>query len=133
MVAGGIASGAWPAPLAGRAGLMVGATLVAAGIALLAWCKRTLAAAGTPLPGGLPTTAIVRAGPYGLSRNPIYVAFAFVHLGVALALDSAWILAMLAPAILLIALVVIPREERYLQTKFGEEYLAYKAAVRRWV
>jgi protein-S-isoprenylcysteine O-methyltransferase Ste14 len=113
--------------------LVLGAVFVASGIVLVAWCKRTLAEAGTPLPGGLPTTAIVRTGPYGRSRNPIYVAFALVHAGTGLCLDSAWVLAALAPAVLLIGQVVVPREERYLEEKFGDEYRAYKAAVRRWV
>jgi protein-S-isoprenylcysteine O-methyltransferase Ste14 len=43
-------------------------------------------------------------------------------------------------AILLVPLVVyviqrevIEREERYLERTFGEEYLAYKRRVRRWV
>ncbi len=123
-----------PASLAGTfAGYAGGIPGIAAGIALIAWCKRSLADAGTPLPGGLPTTAIVKRGPYALSRNPIYVAFVLIHLGTALVLDSAWILATLAPAVAVIALMVIPREERYLERKFGGEYLAYKASVRRWV
>jgi protein-S-isoprenylcysteine O-methyltransferase Ste14 len=134
MLAGAAAGLARPAPLGAQPfGLILGIAFVAAGIALVAWCKRTLAAANTPLPGGLPTTAIVRTGPYGLSRNPVYVAFALVHAGTGLCLDSAWVLAALAPAFLLIGQVVVPREERYLEEKFGDEYRAYKAAVRRWV
>ncbi|HWA39587.1 MAG TPA: isoprenylcysteine carboxylmethyltransferase family protein [Burkholderiales bacterium] len=134
MVAGAAAGAFRPAPLGSQPfGLVVGVALVVAGIAIVAWCKRTLAAANTPLPGGLPTTAIVRTGPYGRSRNPIYVAFALVHAGTGLCLDSAWILAALAPALLVIGQVVVPREERYLEEKFGDEYRAYKAAVRRWV
>jgi protein-S-isoprenylcysteine O-methyltransferase Ste14 len=31
------------------------------------------------------------------------------------------------------ALVVIPREERYLEVRFPSEYAAYRAAVRRWL
>jgi protein-S-isoprenylcysteine O-methyltransferase Ste14 len=134
MIAGWLAGLAWPAQLAGQpAGLLAGAPCIAAGIGVIAWSRRALAAANTPLPGGLPTTAIVRGGPFGLSRNPIYVAFALLHAGAALILDSAWMLAMLLPAFLLVARVVVPREERYLEAKFGAEYLAYKAAVRRWV
>jgi protein-S-isoprenylcysteine O-methyltransferase Ste14 len=30
------------------------------------------------------------------------------------------------------ALVVIPRKERYLEARFPSEYPAYKRAVRRW-
>jgi protein-S-isoprenylcysteine O-methyltransferase Ste14 len=29
--------------------------------------------------------------------------------------------------------IVIPREERYMEAKFGAEYLTYKSSVRRWV
>ena len=134
IIAGALAGLASPAPLGGRPfSLVVGAVFLVAGVVLVAWCKRALSAAGTPLPGGLPTTAIVQTGPYARSRNPIYVAFALVHAGTGLCLDSPWILATLAPALLLIAQKVIPREERYLEEKFGDEYRAYRAAVRRWV
>jgi len=89
-------------------------------------------AAGTAVPANKPTTAIVRTGPYRFSRNPIYLAFSLLQLGIAIWVNSLWLLATLAVALALIH-VVIAREERYLERKFGAEYLAYKASVRRWL
>lgn len=101
--------------------------------ALFIWAIRTFRSAGTPVPGNRPTTTIVNAGPYRFSRNPIYLAFSLFQSGIALAVNDAWILVTLAPAIGLMSLVVIPREERYLKVRFGEEYASYKGSVRRWV
>ena len=52
--------------------------------------------------------------------------------GVAVLADSVFVLAMLYPVLLVIRYGVIAREERYLEEKFGQEYLDYKAVVRRW-
>jgi protein-S-isoprenylcysteine O-methyltransferase Ste14 len=110
----------------------IGAPLVALAVALLVWSVAKFRAAGTPVPAREPTTAIVRTGPYRLSRNPIYVAYSLFHLGLAIWVNSAWLLATLAVAVWLIHHLVIPREEQYLAQKFGAEYLDYKAAVGRW-
>jgi len=106
---------------------------VAAAVALFAYAVRTFRAAGTPVPGNEPTTVIVRTGPYCFTRNPIYLAFSLLHLGLAIWIDSLWLVGTLIAALAVMALVVIPREERYLERKFGAEYLDYKAAVRRWL
>jgi protein-S-isoprenylcysteine O-methyltransferase Ste14 len=89
--------------------------------------------AGTPVPGNRPTSAIVRTGPYRFSRNPIYVAFSLLQLGIAAWINSLWLIATLVVAIALMTTIVIPREEWYLERKFGAEYLDYKARVRRWI
>ncbi len=89
--------------------------------------------AGTPVPARKPTTAIVRTGPYRFSRNPIYLAFSLLQLGIALWVNSWWLVATLAAAIGIIHYVVVPREERYLEARFGTEYLNYKGSVRRWL
>lgn len=78
------------------------------------------------------TTTIVRTGPYGFSRNPIYLSFIVLVLGLSVWLNDLWLLVTLVPAVGFIALVVIPREERFLDRNFGGQYSNYKAAVRRW-
>ncbi len=61
------------------------------------------------------------------------MVLALFHMAIALALGNVWALLLLIPALLAIRYGVIAREERYLEAKFGEEYLAYKSKVRRWL
>jgi protein-S-isoprenylcysteine O-methyltransferase Ste14 len=89
--------------------------------------------ARTPVPGNEPTSAIVQSGPYRFTRNPIYLAFSVLVLGIACWVNSIWLLGTLAAAVSLMSFVVIPREERYLERRFRAEYLEYKAKVRRWL
>lgn len=113
-------------------GAFIGIPIVVAALVLFLLSVRRFKAAGTPVPGNRPTTAIVRSGAYQWSRNPIYLAFSVLQLGIACWLNSLWVLGTLAAALGLMTWVVIPREERYLERKFGAEYLEYKANVRRW-
>lgn len=80
-----------------------------------------------------PTTAIITGGPFAYSRNPLYLTLALFHGAIALAWGNVWALLFLFPALLVIRYGVIAREERYLEAKFGAEYLAYKGRVRRWL
>lgn len=79
------------------------------------------------------TVRVVQHGPYRFTRNPMYVQLVLFCVGVAILLTNVWIL-LLTPicAWLLERLAIVP-EERYLERKFGEEYLAYKRRVRRWL
>ncbi|HME71854.1 MAG TPA: isoprenylcysteine carboxylmethyltransferase family protein [Myxococcota bacterium] len=114
-------------------GAWVGVPIMIAALALFFSSIRRFKAAGTPVPGNKPATAIVQSGPYRFSRNPIYLAFSLLLLGVACALNSLWLLGTLAAAMSVMSFVVIPREERFLERRFGAEYLDYKAKVRRWL
>jgi len=125
---------AWPVRLVPPvASVPLGAAAVLAAVALFIYAVRTFRNAGTPVPGNRPTTAIVRTGPYRYSRNPIYLAFSLLQIGIAFWLNSPWLLVTLVPAVALMSLVVIPREEQYLETRFPSEYLPYKDSVRRWL
>jgi protein-S-isoprenylcysteine O-methyltransferase Ste14 len=123
---------AMPLPFLPRP-MAAGAIVVIAAIALLWYSVALFRAAGTPVPARKPTTAIVRTGPYRFSRNPIYLAYSLFQLGIAIWMNSLWLLATLGVAVALMHFVVIRREEEYLERRFGAEYLDYKASVGRWL
>lgn len=134
MVLGIIGHIFWPVHVVSPViGIPAGALLVVAAIGLFVGAVRAFKAAGTPVPGDQPTTAIVRAGPYRFSRNPIYLAFVVFQLGLALLVNSLTLVITLLPAFALVAFVVIPREERYLVQRFPADYAAYSSSVRRWI
>src|SRR5262245_60324853 len=119
--------------LPGALAVPLGMPLVAVAIALFSYSVAKFRAAGTPVPARKATTVIVRTGPYRFSRNPIYLAFSVFQLGIAIRVNSLWLLATLVGAVALIHYVVVRREEQYLARRFGAEYLDYKASVRRWL
>jgi protein-S-isoprenylcysteine O-methyltransferase Ste14 len=111
----------------------LGALIVVAGIALNVGGFVTQKRAGTdPIPFN-PTTRIVAHGVYRFSRNPMYLGFALCTFGLAILVDSAWMLPAVPIGLVVVDCIVITREERYLERKFGDEYLNYKRRVRRWL
>jgi protein-S-isoprenylcysteine O-methyltransferase Ste14 len=76
---------------------------------------------------------IVDGGPYYLSRNPIYVAFTLIAVGVALLVNSGWGLASAAIAVATVHFATVLVEERYLRAHIGDEYARYTDRVRRWL
>ena len=111
----------------------LGGSLLVAGLALAASFNMAFQRHGTAVEPWKPTTAVVSTGPYRLTRNPAYVAMALLYSGIAVLSDALWALAPLPLVLLIIDRGVIAREERYLESKFGPEYLDYKGQVRRWV
>ena len=80
-----------------------------------------------------PTTTIVSVGVYRLTRNPMYFSLAILYLGITCWVNSIWCLLLLFPVLIVVNEGVIKREEKYLEKKFGDEYLKYKSTVRRWI
>lgn len=107
--------------------------LVLGGLALAVAGIRNFSRAGTPVPTNEPTRALVTTGIYAWTRNPIYVGLFAVYVGIALAVRSPWILILAVPLMTAVRYGVVAREEAYLQRRFGDAYLAYKARVRRWL
>ncbi len=88
---------------------------------------------GTAVEPWKPSTVLINEGPYRFSRNPIYLGFAVTYIGLAVAMDSSVALMLLFPCLVVVDRLVIQREERYLAAKFGADYQAYRARVRRWL
>jgi protein-S-isoprenylcysteine O-methyltransferase Ste14 len=80
-----------------------------------------------------PTSSIIQSGVFRYSRNPIYLTFCVATLGCGLMLNSWWGIVATVPLACLLQVLVIRKEEVYLESKFGESYLAYKRRVRRWL
>jgi protein-S-isoprenylcysteine O-methyltransferase Ste14 len=78
------------------------------------------------------STSLIASGPFRLSRNPLYVAGALLHGGVAFLANALWPLLLLLPALAVVN-TLIKREEDYLARRFGPEYEAYRHRVRRWL
>jgi protein-S-isoprenylcysteine O-methyltransferase Ste14 len=124
---------AWPLPFIASTLRSLGLLVTACAVLLFLLSMREFRAAGTSVRGTKRTTAIVRRGPYRFSRNPIYLSFILLVLGLSFWVNNFWLLLTLIPAIGSIAVFVIPREERFLERNFRDQYLAYKATVRRWL
>ena len=112
---------------------VLGGVFFAVGVLLAGSFNTAFARKGTAVEPWKPTTAIVTDGPYRLTRNPAYLAMALMYVGIALLGDALWALVPLPFVLSVIDRGVIAREERYLQRKFGREYLDYKATTRRWI
>jgi protein-S-isoprenylcysteine O-methyltransferase Ste14 len=80
-----------------------------------------------------PATALVTSGPYRITRNPMYLGMAFLYAGLALSLGMIWSLALLPLVLVVVDRLLITREERYLEARFGERYRDYRRRVRRWL
>lgn len=123
---------AWPRRFVPPTLWSLGAILVVGAVSLFLLSFVEFRAAGTSVQGHKATTTVVRTGPYRFSRNPIYLSFILLMVGLSIWLNNLWLLVTLVPPVVFIAAVVIPREERLLQRNFPE-YASYRAAVRRWI
>jgi protein-S-isoprenylcysteine O-methyltransferase Ste14 len=124
---------AWPFHFVSSNVRLLGPLVTACAVVLFLLSYREFRRAGTSVQGSKRSTVIVRTGPYRFSRNPIYLAFILLVLGLSVWLNSLWLLVMLVPPVAIIALLVIPREERFLERNFNGQYSSYKAQVRRWL
>ena len=110
----------------GGALLVAGLMIIVTGILAMAHGRGTLSTNG-------PSEALVTAGPYRFSRNPLYLGLVLLYSGVACLFAIVWAMPLLIPLVVFTQMAVIAPEERYLERAFGEAYVSYRARVRRWL
>ncbi|HIE4015867.1 TPA: methyltransferase family protein [Pseudomonas aeruginosa] len=113
--------------------VVTGVPLFVAGAAMMLAAAGLFRRLGTNVQPSRPTTLIATAGPYRWTRNPMYLGMALIYAGLAIGFDGPVAFALLPFVLIAIQTQVIAREERYLETKFGDDYRHYKAEVRRWL
>ena len=122
-------SGPLPAPMRWA----LAPPLLAGGVLIMLAAVRTMLRAHTTINPAAPVAALVTAGPFRFTRNPIYLGDTLVYTGLSLAFGRRGPLLLLPGVLAIIERGVIRREERYLERRFGAPYRDYHARVRRWL
>lgn len=111
-----------------------GTVLIAAGFAFSSWARLTFKKQRAEIiPSSDVHPTLVAAGPFRITRNPMYLGIFVIGIGAALVAGT-W--PMWLVPVLLFALdnfVIIPFEERSMERAFGDAFRAYKTRVRRWL
>ncbi len=80
-----------------------------------------------------PAQTIVTTGIYRYTRNPIYLGFVLMLIGLPLNMGIYWGFLLVLPLITFMNNMVIKHEEAYLEKKFKAQYAEYASRVRRWL
>jgi len=78
-------------------------------------------------------SSLVTSGPYSISKNPMYLAMLLILAGLAISLGTVSTLFVLPLFKGAVTKCHIAREENNLERIFGDRYLMYRRAVRRWI
>ena len=110
-----------------------GTILLVLGIAMSATAAGTFRRAGTPVIPFERSTVIVTGGLFRFTRNPMYLGMVVGLVGAAILSGTLGAFIPILFFIWVIQARFIRGEERFLEELFGEQYLAYKRRVRRWL
>lgn len=110
-----------------------GMLLILVGVGLDVWAATFFKKAETSFKLRGKNTSLVTDGPFGFSRNPIYLGILAVLLGMAIFFGT--LISFLYPVLFFISFqfIIIPMEEKRMEEIFGEKYLDYKHNTRRWI
>jgi len=112
---------------------VIGIIPLALGIAINIVADNALHQADTTVKPFEESTALVTNGAYRISRHPMYLGFVLILIGVAILLGSLSPCVVIPIYAILMDQIFIKVEERMLEARFGQAWLAYKRQTRRWI
>lgn len=80
-----------------------------------------------------PANTLQTTGIYAVTRNPMYISLLLLYLGFSFIIGNWWNIILAPLLILVVQEYIIKHEERYLEYRFGQAFIAYKSRVRRWI
>ncbi|WP_331374105.1 methyltransferase family protein [Sinorhizobium chiapasense] len=126
----------FPIPVANGHGWfawLIGGALIFTAISIDLWAVKTLLDRHTAI---LPTrcaTCLVTCGPFRFTRNPIYLGYTLLMIGIGLITANPWLFIAAMAAVALMTVFVIRNEERHLLSRFGFEFERYCRRTARWI
>ncbi len=111
----------------GLLNLLLGSILILFGLSYALWSIVTqlLMGRGTPLPM-MATKRLLISGPFKHCRNPMSFGTILLYLGISILIGSSSAMGMVCTFFIVLIIYIKRIEERELEMRFGEEYLAYK-------
>jgi protein-S-isoprenylcysteine O-methyltransferase Ste14 len=124
-----------PLPVGLSTGLRIAASVATAvaSLALMGDAIRVFRRTGQDPRPWEPTPEIISTGVYRFTRNPMYVGMALLQIAIGIGLANGWIIIFVPVVLAAVYATAVRHEELYLQRKFGDVYIRYKATVRRWL
>ena len=89
--------------------------------------------AGTTVKPYQESNTLVRDGAYRISRNPMYLGFVSILIGISVLLRSITPYSVVVIFAIVVNQVYIEVEERMLAEKFGDDWIRYQSRVRKWI
>ncbi|MFN2148193.1 MAG: methyltransferase family protein [Anaerolineales bacterium] len=94
---------------------------------------RAFKKAGTTVKPFEKSSTLIQHGVFRISRNPMYLGFVSILLGISLLLRSLSPYIVVVLFAILMEAVFIPSEEKMLFEAFGDQWERYRSQVRKWI
>ena len=119
-------------PVTGTARWFVAVVLLAIGVTLLLSANGHFRRTGQDPKPWKVSPALIEDGIYTRTRNPMYLGMGIMQAGLGILFANLWIVLLVPATGWVIYRIAICHEEVYLESRFGESYVAYQRRVRRW-
>lgn len=111
----------------------IGCLVIVGALAMDFAAMRAMSRAKTTIMPNRASDHLVTSGPFGFTRNPIYLGNTMLMIGLGLISGILWFLLLAPVAAFATQKLAVEREERHLEARFGKRYRDYAKKVRRWI